>query len=334
MSQHDHVATTTTPTPVALGRVAAVVVGLAVAVTLMVLAFATPAVNSGAHDLPLAVGGPEAAVGEVTTALDGQQPGAFDVTTYADRAGVEQAIRERDAIGGLVVGTDGVTVYTASAAGTPYAQVLRGIGSGIEAQGQRVAYTDLAPYPADDPTGAGITALALPLVFGGMISAVALTFLLRGRRAWWRLAGSAAFSVLAGLAVTASLHLVGTIDGAFWTTAGCAALGVAAISFTVLGLESLLGAPGFGVGAVTMLLIANPLSGMATGPAWLPSPWGEVGQLLPVGAAGQAVRSVAYFDGGAGTAIVVLVCWMALGAALSAAGAAKAARSGRRTVPA
>ena len=47
----------------------------------------------------------------------------------------------------------------------------------------------------------------------------------------------------------------------------------------------------------SMLFISNPISGLATGPQWLPHPWGTIGQFLPVGAAGTALRSVAYFDG-------------------------------------
>ena len=60
-------------------------------------------------------------------------------------------------------------------------------------------------------------------------------------------------------------------------------LGIAAISLTVLGLNSLLGLAGIGLGAVLMLFVANPLSGLATGAAWLPSPWGTLGQYLPLG---------------------------------------------------
>ncbi|STD19151.1 Uncharacterised protein [Dermacoccus nishinomiyaensis] len=60
----------------------------------------------------------------------------------------------------------------------------------------------------------------------------------------------------------------------------------------------------------SMLFISNPISGLATGPQWLPHPWGTIGQFLPVGAAGTALRSVAYFDGrGASQAWIVLLCW-------------------------
>src|SRR3546814_19024452 len=90
--------------------------------------------------------------------------------------------------------------------------------------------------------------------------------------------------------------------------------------------SDLLGMKGFALGAVTMMFIGNPLSGMATTAAWLPAGWGALGQLLPPGAAGASVRSMAFFDGhGAPTPLLVLVCWLAVGIALRvAAGRTKA----------
>jgi hypothetical protein len=85
----------------------------------MLLAFAAPAINSGPHDLPLAVAGPEQAVAQVTGALAERSPGAFEVTSHASADEVTAAIEQRDAIGGIVLGADGVTIEIASAAGAP-----------------------------------------------------------------------------------------------------------------------------------------------------------------------------------------------------------------------
>lgn len=109
----------------------------------------------------------------------------------------------------------------------------------------------------------------------------------------------------------------GSVDGNYVTTSLSLSLGMAAISLFVLGMESLLGFAGLGIGAVLMMFIANPLSGMATGWQWLPSPWGFIGQLLPPGAAGSLLRADAFFDGrGAGLPILVLTCWAVLGIVL------------------
>ncbi|XVX20820.1 ABC transporter permease [Actinomycetota bacterium] len=303
------------------GALVGLVLALTTVVTLMLLAFAGPSVNSGARDLPLAVSGPAPAVAKVTQALDAARPGAFEATTYASATEAADAIRHREAIGGISVGADGVTIQTASAAGAPYGQLLRTVGAGLQAQGQKVTYTDLAPYTAEDPAGAGLMALALPLAFGGMIPAVLLTRLFADSTTM-RVIGAIAFSALAGLVATAILQYgFHSLDGSYLLTAAGASLGIAAISLTILGLESVLGYAGFALGALLIMFVSNPLSGMAAGPHWLPQPWGEMGQWLPLGAAGAVIRSAAFFDGnGAGRELLILGAWAAFGLLLSLAG--------------
>lgn len=314
-------------------KVLMVVVGLSLAVPLMLLAFATPMINSGPEDLPLGISGPEKVTAGLEQKLDQAQPGAFEITQYDSAEAVTGAVHDRDVIGGISVGTDGaITITTTGGAGTPYTSLLKGMGSGLEQTGANVTYHDVAPLTEEDPNGTGLRALAMPLVFGGMISAVLLSNLLKTRPGL-RILGSLATSVTVGLLVIAVLQFgFGSVDGNYLTTSLALALGVAAISLFILGLESLLGLPGLGLGAVLMMFIGNPLSGMATGWQWLPSPWGLIGQLLPPGSAGTLLRSVAFFDGhGAATSILVLSCWSLLGIALTAL---SALRQKRATQPA
>jgi hypothetical protein len=73
-----------------------------------------------------------------------------------------------------------------------------------------------------------------------------------------------------------------------------------------------------------MMLLGNPLSGLTSAPEMLPSGWGSLGQLLPPGAAGTALRSVSFFDGaGAGRPFLVLSAWIAFGLLLCAFGATR-----------
>jgi hypothetical protein len=66
----------------------------------------------------------------------------------------------------------------------------------------------------------------------------------------------------------------------------------------------------------------QPAFGLASAPEMLPSGWGAPGQLLPPGAAGTALRSVAFFDGaGAGRPLLVLSCWFVGGLLLCRLGA-------------
>lgn len=159
----------------------------------------------------------------------------------------------------------------------------------------------LAPTTQDDPQTVGVSTLGLPLVFGGMATAVLLLLVYKGSTGM-RLIAATTIALLGGFTVGAILQYgFGALDGSYWLTSLSIAAGILAISATVLGLGTLIGTPGIGIGALTMLFVANPLSGLANGPQWLPGVWGEVGQLLPVGAAGSLVRSVAFFDGGGAT---------------------------------
>lgn len=299
-------------------RLVGVVLGLVGAVCLMVLAFLAPAINAGPHDLPIAVSGPEQAVTAVTSALDAADPDAFDVTVHDSTASVEDAVHGRDAVGGISIEADGsVTITTAGGAGTPYAALLGSVGEGLTAQGMTVTTHDVAPLTEDDPNGTGLSALAMPLAFGGMISAVLLSTVLKGRPVL-RIVGAVLASLAVGFAVVAILQFgFGSVDGSYVRTSLALALGTSAISLFVLGMESLFGFAGLGIGGALMMFVGNPLSGMATGWQWLPSPWGFIGQLLPIGASGTLVRSAAFFDGqGAGMEIIVLSCWAVGGAGL------------------
>lgn len=302
-------------------RLLAVLAGVPAVLIIMLLCFLTPSLNSGAENLPLAIGGPPRATEQIASTLDARSPGSFETTTYAEPDQARQAVENRDAIGAITVGADGVTIITASGAGTPYAQLLTSIGAGLEAAGQHVTYDDAAPMTAEDPTGVTIASLALPLAFGGNVSAILLMTLLR-RNPRLRLLGSILMSITSGLAITALLQFgFHTIDGGFWMTAGALSLGIVAISLTLIGAKDLFGFAGLGVAGFLLLFISNPLSGIATGPQWLPAPWGAIGQMMPIGAAGTAMRSAVFFDGaGAGQAVIVLICWAAAGLVMSALG--------------
>lgn len=308
-------------------KLVAVVLGLSAVIGLMLLAFVLPSINGGPHELKLGIAGPVQATTQISASLEASKPGAFDTRDFADADALRDAIRNRDVVGGIAVDATGPHVLIATAGGTPIAQTLTGVASGLaESSGAKVPVEDVVPLTADDPTGAGLTALALPLVFGGIMPAVVLVQLFP-RSIVKRVLGAGGVAVVAGFALTAILQFgTNSLDGNYLLTALALTLGMSAISLPILGLESLLGMKGFALGAVTMMFIGNPLSGMATTAAWLPAGWGALGQLLPPGAAGASVRSTAFFDGhGAATPLLVLACWIAVGIALCVAAGRKKA---------
>ncbi|WP_431952256.1 hypothetical protein [Nocardia lijiangensis] len=302
--------------------------------SVLLTAFAWPSVRSSVHDVPVAVAGPATAAAQIRTALDQRLPGGFDITEVTETAAAEQLIRDRQVYGAIDVSSGTTRVIVASAASTAVAQTLQAIATGLgqaDASGAPDAVRDLAALPADDPRGAGLAASALPLVMGGLLAAVLLTRLVHG--AVRRVIGALAFAVTGGLAMVAILQFwLGSLSGSYPTNTGAVALTIAATSLTVLGLESLLGYAGIGIGAVVMMLIGTPLSGTATAPEMLPGWSGTLGQLLPPGAGGRLLRATAFFDGGGSShAVIVLLTWTAFGAALCLVGGLRAHRATKTT---
>ncbi len=312
------------PLAAALGAVAVVTVLLTVVLT----AFAWPAVRSAPHDLPLAVTGPPPAVAQITGALDSASPGAFDVRPVDDEAAARAAIEDREVYGAVVVDASGPRLLVASAASPTVANSLRQVAAGLGgATGAPVPVEDVVPAPEADPRGAGLAAAALPLALGGIVTAALTSRLVRGRAG--RIAAALAAAAAGGMVVATVLgSWLGSVEGTWWTTSAVVAFGIAATALVLLGLHDLLGTPGLALGAATTVLLGNPLSGLAGAPELLPGSWGAIGQLLPPGATGTLLRATSWFDGaGAGSAVLVLAAWCLAGLALIGAGAARARRS-------
>ncbi|MFI6676051.1 hypothetical protein [Kribbella sp. NPDC050470] len=331
MTPRTPLASTSRPSP--WPKVAGAVVLLTAITSMLLIAFAWPSVRSSLHDVPIAIAGPASAAGQVRAALDQRVPGGFDVTEVADTAAAEQLIRDREVYGAIDLSAGTPQVIVSSAGSTAVAQSLQSMAAGLSQAGKPAASSgvrDIAALPADDPRGAGLSAGAMPLVMGGLLGAVLLTRLVRGSGR--RVTGALGYAVCGGLAVAAILQFwFGSLSGDYLANAGAVAFTIAATSLTILGLESLLGLAGIGVGAVVMMLVGNPLSGTSTAPEMLPGWSGALGQLMPPGAGGRLLRSTAFFEGrGIAQAVTVLAAWVALGAALCLIGGLRA-RSTRST---
>ncbi len=158
-----------------------------------------------------------------------------------------------------MAGTSGLSVFTASAASPAVAQLMKNLASALQATRHTpVPVDDVSPLPARDPAGAGLAASAFPLVLGGWIAAVVLMALVRGRSR--RLAGGFVLAVVGALTFVAiEKFWFGTVAGNYFLISAGVALGIAATTWTILGLRSVFGNPGLVAGAVIIVLIGNPL---------------------------------------------------------------------------
>jgi hypothetical protein len=256
---------------------------------LVLTLFAWPIAKVGPRDLPVGVVGAE------------QLPPQFETHRFATEAEARAAIEDREVYGALA----GDKVLVASAASAAVAQLI------THAAGERPVEDVVAAKPASGALGASV----LPLVLAGVLTGGLAAHLTRRRRDRAGLVVGGA--LLTGLAATLIIHTWLDVVGGDWlTNAGVLSLTVLAIAALVTGLEALFGKAGIAAGALTMIFIGNPFSGVATAPELLPTGAGTLGQLLPPGAGGNLLRSTGFFDGaGAGGHVAVLVAWTLAGLA-------------------
>lgn len=323
---------TPTDPPTHWGRSLAIAVGAAVAVTLIVLAFLWPVATASAKNIPLAVVGDAASVAQVEDGLAENADGVFAPTTYDSRDAAIDAIHRREVYGAIVTGAQ-PEVVVATAAGPAVATALRGVAQGLQAQvsaqlaavGQNplavtVTVTDVVPLVDADPNGAGIVAIGFPLVLGGLVGGILISLLVTGVAR--RITALIVYAAVAGTAVTLIAHTwFGILPGdALPLLAGVSLAMLGTASF-IVGLNALIGPPGIAVGAVTTMLIGNPLSAASLPVQFLATPWGGVGQFFVPGASATLIRDLSYFPAADTTQPwLVLTAWAVVGVVLSAIG--------------
>lgn len=320
-------------------------IGLTAVLAIMMTAFSLPAVNSGINNVP---------IGIIATNDETFQKMAkplrnkgFKVSEYATAYQAKAQINKRDIYGAISLDASGnLTVYEATAASAAVAQALTQIGNSvvtqqkaigsaqinqiigktndvntIKALNQKLAQlnaktakiVEVRAFPKADSKGTGLAAGALPIALGGWIGAVAIANMVKGKRQ--KFAAVISFAVIGGLGLVAVIQYgIGTFDGNYFLTSLGAMLGIAATGFFVLGILEVLGNPGLGIAAVLLILLGNPLSGLASAPEMLPTGWGALGQLLPPGATGTLLRNIAFFNGHAiAYPLTVLLAYVVVG---------------------
>lgn len=335
------------------GLTLATAIGAAALVAVVLLAFLWPTVTSSVQNLPVVITGSGPATSTLTAQLE--QSGAFTISSAGNRADAVHDVETRSAYGAFVVAEDGsgVEIVTASAASPVVVQIMNQAATTISqsmaqqatqaqaAQVQealasgdlqavatavkpvpapKVSVTDVAPLNEQDPRGAGLALLGLPLAMGGMIGGLLISLVVTGFR--HRLCAAAVYGTAGGLGLVGILQgWFGILSGPYLLNALAMGLGLFAIAITIVGLESLLGKPGIPIGAVLTMFIGNPISSLTSPKEFLPGPWGEIGQWFVPGATGTLLRDLSYFpDAAAGIHWLVLLAWSAGGITLAILG--------------
>jgi hypothetical protein len=296
---------------------AARLVVIAIAIQAMfVFFFVFPGHDPKPNGLPVGAVGPRPAVAALAGRL-AQRPGDIDVKRYPAVADARRAIRRRDVYGAFVLGPEGAfTVLTAPAASFTVATLLEQIGrAGGATRVERVV-----PLDRDDSRGTTLNLLVLPIIVTSILSAIIAAQLVPDLDGVRRVVVVGVAAVGAAVADLLIVEVaLRALPGSLAAHAAFIALAFVALALTAGGILRLVGPPGVFLAFALFLMLGNPASGLATAPELLPSPWKEIGPVLPPGALGEALRGVAYFDGrGVALPLVVLPAWIALGVALNA----------------
>ena len=305
------------PTP--LPRAIAIAAALTVLVAVLVLAFTWPAATSAPRNINVAIVGPQPVVALLQNQLPEPAREMLNISTLGSREEAIAAIESREIQGAIILGA-APELLSASANGAinqAIAQMATAMPQNL-AGGAQLTVTDVVPYSVDDPAGGLLTSSSFPLLFGGILGGVLISTLIRGTSR--RLVAVAVYALVSGVVVAAIFQpWFGALQGDFLSNALALALSIASITTPIIGLVSLIGPGGIAVGAVTMMLIANPISGAGLPAQFLPGAWGVVGQWFPPGAAATLIRELSYFPAADKTfPWLILLGWVALGVVLSA----------------
>lgn len=291
-----------------------------VIVSLILVIFAWPLVNATPAGLPIGIVGPAVVTDAVEQAVDSQAPGVFSWTEFDSADTAVAAIGQREIYGAFVLSDTGLEVITASAANVAVSQLLSQVGQQIsDATARSYGLTvlspsviDVAPMPATDARGAGLSAAALPLVIAGIVAALLATVRMRFYRQ--RAIFVAKVSFVAGAAIAGILQGLGILVGNWWLEWLAISVGIAAVGFVLVGLQALFKFPGIIVGILLFFIIGNPISATALPVEFYPAPLGFIGQLLPLGSEISLLRRISFFpDAPQFIQWITLVGWTALG---------------------
>jgi len=268
------------------------------------------------HKVPLAVAGPPALSQKLASG------GQFAVTRVDSRQAAVRRVDDHSALGGVVVGPQGIDVLVAPVAGLTVSDALETDLapklSALAPPGTPVRVVDLKPAPKNDPLGLSPFFLALSVMIGNYIGSVffALAFGVKpvGRRVWWRLAGVSVIGLVLALAEVAVVYAIGPLQGHYVPLVlGSVLLGLS-VSYITVGLQSLLGILGTTIAILVFVILGNPSSGGPVPTPLLPGIWRTVGPYLPEGAGTDFFRNVVYFGGHNLTRpLLVMFSWLTVG---------------------
>lgn len=304
------------------GRLAALFVMPFLIVTMMYATYVATMHEPTLSGMPVAVVGQ----GQAAEAFaEGLESDALDVTLVDGAAEAEKLMDSQEIAGALVLPAakgEPAEVLTQMAGGASRATTVKtALGAAATEAGFAVETTDLRPLPADDGTGTMVLFAAIGMMLAGYVP---LSGMLMGTPNLLRLRRFVPLAIGWG-AFTSSLiwlvlgPLVGAVDGRYPLFLGVGTLAVTAVAMMMVLVTKVMGPFSVLVGMLLLMVLGVPAANLGMAIDSMPAFFGWLHGVLPLPAAGEALRSAIYFDGeGFWGHIWVLVAWLVVSLALAA----------------
>lgn len=293
-----------------------------VMVSMMFASYVGTMHNPHPRNMPVAVVGTGAAAQSAVDALEATG-GAVDARLVPTEGEARDLLAARDVAGAIMVPADGLgeaTVLVAMAAGPSQSSTVQQILVPVAMENSwTVTTVDIAPLPAGDSSGTAVLFAAMGMMLAGYVPLslmlMALPHLLAVRRFLPILAGWAA--------VTSSIiwlilgPVVGAVDGHYLQLLGVGMLAVMGVGITQLLFTKFMGPMAVLLGMALWVVLGMPSSNLALSVDVMPGFFSFLHGVLPLPAAGEALRSILYFDGqGVGRYLLTLALWVVVSLAL------------------
>ncbi|MFI6157101.1 hypothetical protein ACIBCA_30965 [Kitasatospora sp. NPDC051170] len=287
------------------------------------------------HHLKVAVVGTTAQADGLAQTIRARAGEALDVRTLPDRATAERQLRDRDLVGAFVPDAKSPELIVAKGNSDTSVVAATAVFSTVtDRQGVPLHVTDLTPLASGDPTGQGLFFLLVALSIGSYASVAVIGAAGAGLsmrlRALVGVAVSLVVSVIGIVTAGPVFHVVEHDLAAVWALGWLYSAGIVLVG---IGLHSFLRR----WTTLTLMVLFVMLNFTSSGGIYRPELqngffgglhgfWNGAGFM-------EGVRSLLYFDGGAGFGghLVTLVVWLLLGGAAMVAAALYEGR-GRRPV--
>lgn len=266
------------------------------------------------HDMALTIAGPSSTTEQVAATITDRAAGAFDITRTVSAAAARDAVRDRSAVGAVIIEGTTVTTVVASGGSTLASAVIEDVGQQVASGlGGTTTVEDVAPLPADDPGGTALFYFLVLCTVGGFLSITAITQAFgkpRTRSLVLTAVGAAFVAPVVGFGVISLFVDFGVTFGSV-----AAVLGIGMIyTFTAAMLSvlftRLVGGAAIFLQVLILIAMNFPSAGASVPESMLPPAWQAVHDVW-VGAAGfESMRTIMYFDGvSAGRWIAQLAAW-------------------------